>query len=86
MYAIYFTTQAKKDSQKFKFSALRNKIEELLQILREDPYQYPPGFERLTGNLSGFISRRINRQHRLVYQVYEEKKAVKILSMWTHYE
>ncbi len=83
---IVFTKQAQKDAKKLSSSTLRPKAETLLAILRKDPFQTPPPLERLVGNLAGAISRRINIQHRLVYQVLEEKHTVKILRMWTHYE
>jgi len=83
---IVFTKQAQKDAKKVAAAGLRPKAEELLDILHENPYQTPPRYEKLIGDLSGAYSRRINIQHRLVYQVYEEDKIVKILRMWTHYE
>ena len=86
MWRIYYTRQAQKDAKKLASSNLKKKAEELLVIVSEDPYQNPLPFESLVGDLSGAYSRRINIQHRLVYQVYEEEKSVKILRMWTHYE
>lgn len=83
---IVFTKQAQKDAKKVAAAGLRPKAEELLDILHENPYQTPPRYEKLIGDLSGAYSRRINIQHRLVYQVYEEDKTVKIIRMWTHYE
>lgn len=83
---IVFTKQAQKDAKKVAAAGLRPKAEELLDILHENPYQTPPRYEKLIGDLSGAYSRRINIQHRLVYQVYEEDKTIKILRMWTHYE
>lgn len=83
---IVFTKQAKKDAKKLASSGLRSKAEELLDILRQNPYQTPPRYEKLLGDLSDAYSRRINIQHRLVYQVYEVEMTVKILRMWTHYE
>lgn len=83
---IVFTNQAKKDAKKLAASGLRPKAEELLDILREDPYQTPPRFEKLVGDLTGTYSRRINIQHRLVYQVYDAEKVVKVIRLWTHYE
>ncbi|WP_420641444.1 Txe/YoeB family addiction module toxin [Candidatus Leptofilum sp.] len=83
---IVFTKQAKKDAKKVARAGLRPKAEELLDILRRNPYQTPPRYEKLIGDLSGAYSRRINIQHRLVYQLYEDEKTVKILRMWTHYE
>lgn len=83
---IIFTKQAQKDAKKLSASNLRSKAEELLEILREDPYRTPPPFEKLVGDLSGAYSRRINIQHRLVYQVLETEHTVKVIRMWTHYE
>jgi Txe/YoeB family toxin of toxin-antitoxin system len=83
---LVFTKQAQRDAQKLSAAGLRPKTERLLDILRENPYQNPPPYERLIGDLAGAISRRINIQHRLVYQVLEEQKVVKIIRMWTHYE
>ena len=83
---LVFTKQAKKDAKKLASSGLRFKAEEILDTLRNDPYQSPPPFERLVGDLAGAISRRINIQHRIVYQVLEDPHTVKIIRMWTHYE
>jgi Txe/YoeB family toxin of toxin-antitoxin system len=83
---LVFTRQAQKDARKAKAAGYKPKIEGLLAILRENPYQAPPPFERLVGDLTGAISRRINIQHRLVYQVLEKERIVKVLRMWTHYE
>jgi len=83
---FYYTKQAQKDAHKLASSGLKNKAQELLQIIEQDPYQKPPPYEKLIGDLAGAYSRRINIQHRLVYQVLEEDKAVKILRLWTHYE
>ena len=83
---IVFTKQAKKDAKKVATAGLRPKAEERLNALSPNPYQTPPRYEKLIGDLSGAYSRRINIQHRLVYQVYEDEKTVKILRMWTHYE
>jgi toxin YoeB len=81
-----FTRQSLKDAKKIKKSGLRSRVESLLNILRENPFQSPPPFEKLVGDLQGAYSRRINIQHRLVYQVLKKQKVVKIISMWTHYE
>ena len=81
-----FTRQARKDAQKVAASGLRTNVERLLQVLREDPWRTPPPFEKLIGDLTGAFSRRINIQHRLVYQVLEREHVVKVLRMWTHYE
>jgi len=86
MWTLYFTEQAQKDAGKLASSGLKTKAQQLLTILQSDPWQNPPPFEKLVGDLSGAYSRRINIQHRLVYQVLESEKAVKILRLWTHYE
>jgi Txe/YoeB family toxin of toxin-antitoxin system len=81
-----FSKQAQKDAKKLSAAGLRPKAEELLELIAHDPYQSPPRFEKLVGNLSGAFSRRINIQHHLVYEVIEEERIVKVLRMWTHYE
>ena len=86
MWKIYYTKQAQKDARKLASSGLKSKAETLLRIISEDPYQNPPPYEKLVGDLSGALSRRINIQHRLVYQVYEQEKSLKIIRLWTHYE
>ncbi|MCB1649966.1 MAG: Txe/YoeB family addiction module toxin [Pseudomonadales bacterium] len=86
MWALYFTKQAQKDAKKIASSGLKPKAQELLEILRSDPFTNPPPYEKLIGDLSGAYSRRINIQHRLVYQVLEKERAVKVLRLWTHYE
>jgi len=86
MYSIVFTKRSKNDIAKLKASGLDGKAKNLIDIIREDPYRTPPTFEKLKGDLSGAFSRRINIQHRLVYQVIEDEKTVKIIMMWTHYE
>jgi len=83
---LVYTKQAQKDAKKLASSGLKSKAKYLLQVIEENPLQTPPPFERLVGDLSGAISRRINIQHRIVYQVYEEQKVIKVLRMWTHYE
>ena len=83
---LIYTKQAQKDAKKLSSSGLRRKAERLLDIIRDNPYQAPPPYERLVGDLKGAVSRRINVQHRLVYQVYDDAKIVKIIRMWTHYE
>ncbi len=85
-YKLFFTKQAQKDALKIKNAGLKENTLELLAILKSNPYQNPPSYEKLTGDLSGAYSRRINVKHRLVYQVLEEEKIVKVLRMWTHYE
>ena len=86
MWSLYYTKQAQKDARKLASSGLKAKAQQLLTILQSDPWQNPPSYEKLVGDLSGAYSRRINIQHRLVYQVLEAQKAVKILRLWTHYE
>jgi len=83
---IAYTKQAKKDAKKLSASGLRPKAEEMLAILAENPSQNPPPLEKLDGDLTGAYSRRINIQHRLVYQIIEEARVVKVIRMWTHYE
>ena len=86
MWTLYFTKQAQKDGEKLKASGLKEKAEILLEKLKFNPFQTPPPYEKLVGDLAGAYSRRINIQHRLVYQVIEEKHAIKVLRMWTYYE
>lgn len=83
---LYYTKQAQKDARKLASSGLKSKAQELLQIIEQDPYRKPPSYENLVGDLAGAYSRRINIQHRLVYQILEEHKAIKVLRLWTHYE
>jgi Txe/YoeB family toxin of toxin-antitoxin system len=83
---LVFTKQAQKDAKKLSQAGLKSAVSRLLDVLREDPYQSPPSFERLVGDLSGTCFRRINIQHRLVYQVLDDVKTVKVIRMWTHYE
>lgn len=83
---MVFTTQAQKDARKIARSGLRDKAEELLELLRKNPRQSSPPFEKLVGDLAGADSRRINIQHRLVYQVLDDVRTVKVIRMWTHYE
>jgi toxin YoeB len=85
-YKLVFTKQAQKDAKKLQGSPLATKAKELLRIIQNDPFQNPPPFEALRGDLNGAFSRRINIQHRLVYQVIEDEMVVKVLRMWTHYE
>ncbi len=86
-YKILILKSAEKDKDKISsIPALKTKTERLIAILENDPYQNPPSYEKLIGNFKGLYSRRINRQHRLVYRVVEEEKTVIIVSMWTHYE
>jgi Txe/YoeB family toxin of toxin-antitoxin system len=86
MWRVVFTKQAQKDAKKLSAAGLRPKAEKLIEILRENPYQTNPPFEKLLGDLSGAFSRRINIQHRLVYQILDDEKIVKVIRMWTHYE
>ncbi len=83
---LLYTKTAQKDAKKLAAAGLKSKAQALLEILEQDPYRTPPPFEKLVGDLTGAYSRRINIQHRLVYQVLEKERIVKILRMWTHYE
>ena len=83
---LIFTKQAQKDAKKLKHSGLKDKTQELLDIIRENPFNTPPPYESLLGELKGAYSRRINIQHRIVYQVYAAERIVKIIRLWTHYE
>jgi len=85
-WTVILSRQAVKDARKLASSGLRSQAEKLLRLLEHDPFATPPRFEKLVGNLNGFYSRRINIQHRLVYQLDSEQKIVHILRMWTHYE
>ena len=85
-YELVYTNQAKKDAKKLKGGSLAQKAKELLKVIAENPYEDPPPFEALIGDLKGAYSRRLNIQHRLVYQVYDEQRVVKVLRLWTHYE
>lgn len=85
-YKVVFTKQAQKDAKRLSASGLKTKAEQLIEILRDNPYQTPPFYEKLVGDLAGAYSRRINIQHRLVYEVLEREKVVKVIRMWTHYE
>lgn len=86
MYAIVYTKTALKDIPKLKAAHLDQRAQALIEILRKNPYQTPPTYEKLIGDLKGLYSRRINIQHRIVYQVIEDERIVKITSMWSHYE
>ncbi len=83
---VVFTKQAQKDAKKLASSGLKKKALSLIDILKENPFQVPPPYEKLIGDLLGAYSRRINIQHRIVYQILREEKVVKVLRMWTHYE
>ena len=86
IWRIVYTKHAQKDAKKLAKSNLKSKAQALLDIIGEDPFQTPPPFEKLVGDLSGAYSRRINIQHRIVYQVLVQERIVKVLRMWTHYE
>ncbi|MBP3503203.1 MAG: Txe/YoeB family addiction module toxin [Clostridia bacterium] len=86
MYTIEYHKRALKDIQKLKQNNLENKAKQLVDLIKKNPFQNPPPYEKLIGDLSGLYSRRINIQHRLVYQVLEDKKTVRLLSLWSHYE
>jgi len=86
IWKVVFTKQAQKDARKLSTSGLKSKAEEIIDILKTNPYQNPPSYEKLVGDLSGAYSRRLNIQHRIVYQIINDDKVVKVLRMWTHYE
>ena len=86
MYSIVYTKKATNDIRNIKSAKLENKTKALIELIRENPYQTPPPYEKLQGDLQGAYSRRINIKHRLVYEVLEEEQTVKIISLWTHYE
>ena len=86
MYRLVYTKQAQKDAKKLKNSPLALKAKEILFRIQKDPFYTPPMFEKLVGDLSGAYSRRLNIQHRIVYQVYEKENVVKVIRLWTHYE
>lgn len=85
-YKIVYVKRVLKDIPKLKENGLSDKVQKLIELIKVNPYQNPPPYEKLVGNLQGAYSRRINLQHRLVYQVYEKEKTIKILSIWSHYE
>jgi Txe/YoeB family toxin of toxin-antitoxin system len=85
-WTVVFTAQAKKDAKKLASSGLKAQAQRLLDFLAVNPYQTPPRYEKLVGELTGAYSRRINIQHRLVYQVFDDARVVKVIRMWTHYE
>lgn len=85
-WSIVFTKQAQKDARKIASSSLKSQAQRLLDIIATNPFQNPPPYEKLVGDLAGAYSRRINIQHRLVYQIYEAKRTIKVIRMWTHYE
>ena len=86
IWKVVYAKQAQKDAKKLSTSGLKSKAEEIIDILKENPHQTPPSYEKLVGDLSGAYSRRLNIQHRIVYQVINADKIVKVLRMWTHYE
>lgn len=86
MYSIVYTKKAVGDIANLKSAKLDNKVKILIELIRNDPYKTPPSYEKLQGNLKGAYSRRINIKHRLVYEVYEEDKIIKIISLWSHYD
>lgn len=86
MYKLIYTRQAQKDAKKLAQSGLKRNASKILEIIKEDPFQNPPSYEKLLGDLAGAYSRRINIQHRIVYQVHEKEKIVKVIRMWTHYK
>ena len=85
-WALVYSKQALKDAKKLKAAGLKPRAEELLEVLKTDPFQNPPAFEKLVGDLAGAYSRRINIYNRLIYEVFSKKKTVRVLRMWTHYE
>ena len=85
-WAVVYARQARKDAKKLTVSGLKPKAQDLLAVLADDPFRNPPRFEKLVGDLAGAYSRRINIQHRIVYEVFPKEKTVRILRMWTHYE
>ena len=85
-YKVVYTKNVAKDISNLQAANLENKVQNLIELIKENPFQNPPPYEKLLGNLSGLYSRRINIQHKLVYEVLEDIKTVKIISMWSHYE
>jgi len=86
MWEIVYSKQALKDSKRIAETGLKPKTVQLIDILKKDPYQNPPPYEKLVGDLNGAYSRRINLQHRLIYQIFQDEKIIRILRMWTHYQ
>ena len=86
MYSIVYTKKAINDIPKLKMAKLENKTKALIDLIRNNPYKTPPSYEKLLGDLQGVYSRRINIKHRLVYEVYEDARVVKIISLWSHYD
>jgi toxin YoeB len=85
-WGLIYTSQAQKDAKKLAASGLKPKVQELLALLAQNPFRNPPSYEKLVGDLAGAYSRRINIQHRLIYQVLQEEEVIKVLRMWSHYE
>lgn len=83
---IVYTKQAEKDAKKIVAAGFKPKVQKLLELLKNNPFENPPEYEKLVGDLTGAYSRRINIQHRLIYQVYQKEKTIKVIRMWTHYE
>nr|VFJ97267.1 MAG: toxin-antitoxin system, toxin component, Txe/YoeB family [Candidatus Kentron sp. H]VFJ97297.1 MAG: toxin-antitoxin system, toxin component, Txe/YoeB family [Candidatus Kentron sp. H]VFK02869.1 MAG: toxin-antitoxin system, toxin component, Txe/YoeB family [Candidatus Kentron sp. H] len=86
MYRLLFLSQAQRDAKRLRDGGLKPKTEKLLRLIRNDPLVYPPAYEYLKGDMKGLISRRINQQHRLVYEIFEEENIIRIYRMWSHYE
>jgi toxin YoeB len=86
MYRLFYTKQAVKDSRKIVRAGLKQKVQKLLKVIQSHPFQNPLPYEKLVGDLKGAYSRRITIQHRLIYQIYEKERIIKIIRMWTHYE
>ena len=86
MYKLRFTKRAQKDAEKGEAAGFKAKICQLLKVIEQNPFQNPPPYEKLIGDLQGMYSRRINIQHRLIYAVFSEEKTIKVLSLWSHYE
>ncbi|GAB6095237.1 Txe/YoeB family addiction module toxin [Desulfatiferula olefinivorans] len=85
-WTVVFTKHAQKDAKKLASHGLKSKAKEIIELLKHNPYQTPPPYEKLVGDLSGAYSRRLNIQHRMVYQILNDEKTVKVIRMWTHYE
>ena len=86
MYRVVFSKKAQKDAKKLAAGHLKPQAKKLIEVLKRDPFQNPPSYEKLTGNLKGCFSRRINIQHRLVYEIFDDEQTVLVLRMWSHYE
>ena len=86
MYRVFFSKKTQKDAKKLAASHLKPQAEKLIEVLKRDPFKNPPPYEKLTGNLKGCFSRRINIQHRLVYEIFDDEQTVLVLRMWSHYE